>query len=93
LLGGHAFSKVLDYQGNRFLERDFTPGFKTRLQYKDLNIAMDAARTYGAPMPAAALVHQLYGAVMARGGADLDHSLLITLMEEMAGQMIVETDA
>ena len=70
------------------MERNFTPGFRTRLQYKDLNIAVDAGRAYSAPMPAAALVHQLYGAMMARGDADLDHSALVTLIEELAGQQV-----
>jgi 2-hydroxy-3-oxopropionate reductase len=88
LLGGYAYSRVLEGHGERFLARNFTPGFRTRLQYKDLNIALDAGRAYGAPMPAAALVHQLYGAMMARGEGDIDHSALITLIEEMAGQSI-----
>lgn len=88
LLGGYANSRVLDGHGERFLERNFAPGFRTRLQYKDLNIALDAGRAYGAPMPAAALVHQLYAAMMARGEGDTDHSVLITLLEEMAGQAI-----
>jgi 2-hydroxy-3-oxopropionate reductase len=84
LLGGHAFSKVLEHQGERFLQRNFAPGFRTRLQHKDLNIAMDAGRAYGAPLPATALVHQFYGALMAQGAADADHAILITLLEEMA---------
>lgn len=88
LLGGYAYSRVLEGHGERFLERNFTPGFRTRLQYKDLNIAVDAGRAYSAPMPAAALVHQLYGAMMARGDADLDHSALVTLIEELAGQQV-----
>lgn len=88
LLGGYAYSRVLEGHGERFLERNFTPGFRTRLQYKDLNIALDAGRAYGAPMPAAALVHQLYAAMMARGEGDLDHSALITLLEELAGQQV-----
>lgn len=88
LLGGYAYSRVLEGHGERFLERNFTPGFRTRLQYKDLNIALDAGRAYGAPMPAAALVHQLYAAMMARGEGDLDHSALVTLLEEMAGQPV-----
>ena len=88
LLGGYANSRVLEGHGERFLARNFTPGFRTRLQYKDLNIALDAGRAYGAPMPAAALVHQLYAAMMARGEGDLDHSALVTLLESLAGQSI-----
>ncbi len=85
LLGGYAYSRVLEGHGERFLARNFTPGFRTRLQHKDLNIAMDAGRAYGAPLPATALVHQLYGALMARGDAEQDHSILVTLLEELAG--------
>jgi 2-hydroxy-3-oxopropionate reductase len=88
LLGGYAYSRVLEGHGERFLARNFTPGFRTRLQYKDLNIALDAGRAYGAPMPAAALVHQLYAAMMARGEGDLDHAALVTLIEDLAGQTV-----
>jgi 2-hydroxy-3-oxopropionate reductase len=88
LLGGYANSRVLEGHGERFLERNFTPGFRTRLQYKDLNIALDAGRAYGAPLPAGALVQQLYAAMMARGDGDLDHAALVTLIEELAGQSI-----
>lgn len=88
LLGGYANSRVLDGHGERFLARNFTPGFRTRLQYKDLNIALDTGRAYGAPLPAGALVHQLYAAMMARGDGDLDHAALVTLLEELAGQSV-----
>jgi 2-hydroxy-3-oxopropionate reductase len=90
LLGGYAYSRVLEGHGERFLARNFTPGFRTRLQYKDLNIAVDAGRAYGAPMPATALVHQLYAAMMARGEGDLDHAALVTLLEELAGQKVTD---
>lgn len=84
LLGGAAASRVLELHGERFLEHNFTPGFRTRLHAKDLNIALEASRTYGAPLPATALVQQFFTALLARGGADQDHTLLVTLLEELA---------
>jgi 2-hydroxy-3-oxopropionate reductase len=84
LLGGYAYSKVLEGHGERFLAHNFQPGFRTRLQYKDLNIAMDAGRAYGAPLLATGLVQQLFGALMAQGAGDRDHSMLVTLLEAMA---------
>lgn len=84
LLGGAAASRVLELHGERFLDHNFKPGFRTRLHYKDLNIALDAGRTYGTPLPATALVHQFFNALMAHGLADQDHSALITLFEELA---------
>jgi 2-hydroxy-3-oxopropionate reductase len=88
LLGGYAYSKVLEGHGERYLTRNFTPGFRTRLQYKDLNIALEAGRAYGATLPATALVQQFFGALMARGAADQDHSLLVTIFEELANQTL-----
>jgi 2-hydroxy-3-oxopropionate reductase len=88
LLGGYAYSRVLEGHGERFLARNFTPGFRTRLQYKDLNVALETGRVYGAPLPATALVQQLYGTLMARGQADIDHSALVTVLEELAGAAV-----
>lgn len=89
LLGGYAYSRVLEGHGERYLTRNFTPGFRARLHYKDLNIALDAGRAYGAPLPTTALVQQLFAALMARGAADQDHTMLVTLLEELAGQQVV----
>ena len=93
LLGGAANSRILDSHGTRFLRRDFTPGFRTRLQVKDLNIALEAGRAFGAPLPATALVQQLYGALMAQGSGDVDHAALVTILEGLAGQAITQLDA
>ncbi len=85
LLGGFAQSRILDVHGQRFLDRNFQPGFKAHLQHKDLKIALETGRTYGVPLPATGLVHEFYGALVATGRAELDHSALATLIEELAG--------
>lgn len=84
LLGGAAASRVLELHGERFLTHNFKPGFRTQLHYKDLTIGLETGRTYNAPLPATALVHQFFNSLIARGKADLDHSQLITLLEELA---------
>ena len=89
LLGGAAASRVLELHGERYLDHNFTPGFRTRLHAKDLNIALEASRIYGAPLPATALVQQFFTALLARGGADQDHTLLVTLLEELADTSLV----
>ena len=43
LLGGYAWSRVLEVHGGRMLSRDFNPGFKARLHRKDLRIAVETA--------------------------------------------------
>ncbi|MDY6875500.1 MAG: 2-hydroxy-3-oxopropionate reductase [Chloroflexota bacterium] len=89
LLGGFAQSRILDVHGQRFLNRNFQPGFKARLHHKDLKIALETGRTYGVPLPATGLVHEFYGSLVATGKAELDHSTLVTLIEELSG---VEVD-
>lgn len=88
LLGGFAQSKILDVHGNRMLQRNFAPGFKIRLHRKDLAIALDTARQVGMALPATASVAELMNALIARGGADLDHSALVTVLEELAGAQV-----
>jgi len=85
LLGGFAQSRILDVHGRRALERNFTAGFKARLQLKDLAIALEAGREYGAVMPATAVVADLYKSVCAAGDAEADHSVLMAHVARLAG--------
>ncbi|GAB4519260.1 MAG: 2-hydroxy-3-oxopropionate reductase [Anaerolineae bacterium] len=85
LLGGFAQSRILDVHGQRFLDRNFKPGFKARLHEKDLKIAMETGRTYGVPLPVTGLVHEMYTSLLATGKAEEDHSALVTLLESLAG--------
>ena len=85
LLGGFAQSRALDLHGQRVLDDNFKAGFRVQLQRKDLKIALEAASESGTPLPATALVQQLYGVLQATGRGDLDNSSLALLMQEMAG--------
>lgn len=85
LSGGLARCGVLENRGMRVVHRDFAPGFKSELHYKDLNIIHETGRTYGVPLPASALAHELFGAMIARGRGELDHSGIVTVIEDLAG--------
>jgi len=85
LSGGLAASKVLEVKGEKFLSHDFAPGGKAEFHRKDLGIALAAGREHGAVLPATAVVDQMFGALMAKGRNDWDHSALITLIEEWSG--------
>ena len=85
LLGGFAQSRILDVHGQRLLDRNFQPGFKARLHYKDLKIALETGRTYGVSLPITGLVHEFYGSLVATGKAELDHSALAMLVEGLSG--------
>lgn len=82
--GGLARCGVLENRGKRVIERDFAPGFRIRLHYKDLNIIREAGRAFGVSLPASALAHELFGAAMAAGRGELDHSGVITVIEDLA---------
>jgi len=85
LSGGYAQTRVMDVRGPRIVKGDFKPGFRSRFHYKDLNIIMKTAQDYGVPLPATSVVHELFTAMIAKGRGDLDHSAIITVIEDLAG--------
>lgn len=84
LLGGFAQSRILELHGERMIKRNFKPGFRIRLQQKDLNNALQSARSLGLSLPATAIAQELYNCVAAHDGADLDHSALVLAFEQLA---------
>ncbi len=85
LSGGLAASRVMEMRGATMIARQFAPGFRVDLHRKDLGIVLDTGREVGVPLPVASVVSQLYAALAAQGGGDLDHSALITVIDHLAG--------
>lgn len=93
LSGGYAQTRVMDVRGPRVIQGDFEPGFKSKFHYKDLNIIMQTGNDFAVPLPVTSLVHELFGAMLAAGRGDLDHSGIITVLENLAGvQARTKTD-
>ncbi len=90
LLGGWAQSRILDLHGGRILERKFAPGFRIRHQQKDLNLALQSARSLGLSLPGTAIAQELFNAVVAQGGIDLDHSAMVLALEALANHKVSE---
>jgi 2-hydroxy-3-oxopropionate reductase len=88
LLGGFAQSRILELHGERMIKHNFNPGFRIRLHQKDLNLALDAARTMGLSLPNTSLAQELFNAVAAQGGSDLDHSAMVLALEKLANHAI-----
>lgn len=91
LSGGLAANRVMELRGESMLAHTFTPGFRAALHHKDLRIALEAGRAHQVALPGTALVDQLFATLEARGQGDLDHSGLLTLLEELAAHRIGET--
>jgi len=88
LSGGLAANKVLQAKREKLLDHDFEPGGKVEFHHKDLGIALEAGREYGVALPVTALVDQMLGELEARGRGGLDHSALLTLIEDRARHRI-----
>ncbi|MBW4090295.1 MAG: 2-hydroxy-3-oxopropionate reductase [Proteobacteria bacterium] len=82
--GGFAASRVLELHGERMIKGNFDPGFRIRLHQKDLNLALSSARALNLSLPNTAVAQQMMSSCAAHGGADLDHSALVTAIEGLA---------
>jgi len=88
--GGSAQCWTLDVKPPRLFYGNRTPGFKARMQAKDLNIVLETAREYAIPLPATALGSQLFDAMVAEGMGDQDNSAVIAILEQLAGVTLQE---
>jgi 2-hydroxy-3-oxopropionate reductase len=85
LAGGLAGSRCLDQKAANYVAGTYNPGFKVDLHFKDLGLIMESARALGVPLPATAVVQELFSALRVKGRGGLDHSGVITLLEDLAG--------
>ena len=85
LAGGLAGSRCLDQKVANYVSSTYNPGFKIDLHFKDLGLIMESARALGVPLPTTAVVQELFSALRVKGRGGLDHSGVITLLEDLAG--------
>jgi len=88
LLGGFAQSRILELHGERMIKRTFQPGFRVRLHQKDLNLALESARKMGLSLPNTAMAQELFNAIAAGGGSELDHSAMVLALEKLANHAV-----
>ncbi|HER35319.1 MAG TPA: 2-hydroxy-3-oxopropionate reductase [Halothiobacillaceae bacterium] len=84
LMGGFASSKILEVHGERMIKRTFDPGFRIELHQKDLNLALQGAKSLGVSLPNTSAAQELFNACRAHGGAGWDHSAMVRALEIMA---------
>src|SRR5206468_695058 len=80
---GAAASWQLSNLGPKILKEDFAPGFMVDLIQKDLRIVLEAAA--GAPLPATALLHQLFTMAQANGEGRQGTQILGRVIQRLAG--------
>lgn len=88
LSGGLAQTKVMDLRGQTMIEHNFAPGFKAKLHRKDLNIILQTALEYGVSLPVSEIVEKMFTNLVENDKGDLDHSALLTVIEELSNHSI-----
>jgi 2-hydroxy-3-oxopropionate reductase len=88
LMGGFAASRILEVHGERMVKRTFAPGFRIELHQKDLNLALQGAKSLGLALPNTANAQELMNSCAAHGMAQLDHSALCQAIERMSNHAI-----
>lgn len=76
LLGGFAYSRILEQHGQRMLDDNFAPGGPAKYQCKDTLAACQVAEELGLDLPMLALTDRLFAGLVEAGGGELDHSAL-----------------
>ncbi|GBU09773.1 tartronate semialdehyde reductase [Gammaproteobacteria bacterium] len=89
LMGGFAASKILEVHGERMIKGTFDPGFRVCLHQKDLNLALESARSLQLNLPNTASAQSLFNTCAALGGSNWDHSAMIKALEHISNYSIV----
>jgi 2-hydroxy-3-oxopropionate reductase len=87
---GAAQCWTLDIKPPRLFAGNRQPGFKARMQSKDLNIVLETAKEYDIPLPSVTLDANLFQSMVQKGMGELDNSAVIGLFEEMANIRLLE---
>jgi 3-hydroxyisobutyrate dehydrogenase-like beta-hydroxyacid dehydrogenase len=71
--------------GQLIVDREFKPGFKSRLGLKDLRLALTAGEARGVPLPFARIVRDNLVDAIGHGDAESDWSALASMSRRRAG--------
>lgn len=88
LNGGLAANRVIEQRGASMLAHDFAPGGRLKTHHKDMEIILELGRRYGVSLPVSAQVDQMFASLVTRGRGELDHTALLTYLEDLADHRI-----
>jgi 2-hydroxy-3-oxopropionate reductase len=90
--GGAAQCWTLDVKPPRLFAGNRNPGFRARMQLKDMRIVMDTAREYGMSLPSAGEHTTLYERMIEMGMGELDNSAVVGVLEKLTGTQLLDED-
>ncbi|HCI86608.1 MAG TPA: 2-hydroxy-3-oxopropionate reductase [Dehalococcoidia bacterium] len=83
--GGLAGSNVMNAKAPMMFERNFAPGFRIELHYKDINNAAKTANELDLPLQVTANLQQVFKALVGWGEGGNDHSGILSYVEKLSG--------
>ena len=83
--GGLAGSNVMNAKGPMMYERNFDPGFRIELHFKDINNAMATAKELNVPLQVTANLQQVLTSLVEMGNGKNDHSAILRYVERISG--------
>jgi 3-hydroxyisobutyrate dehydrogenase/2-hydroxy-3-oxopropionate reductase len=72
------------------LQRQFEPAFSLKWMHKDIGLMLESGQRLQVPLPATALVHEMFGAGIAMGHGEEDFAAAIRVLEALAGVEVAE---
>jgi 3-hydroxyisobutyrate dehydrogenase-like beta-hydroxyacid dehydrogenase len=79
---------IIEYKKNAVFNGNWDTNFSLKWMYKDMSLMLQSGQELGVPLPGLAVVHELFGASIARGHGDDDYAAVITLLEDWAGTKV-----
>jgi 2-hydroxy-3-oxopropionate reductase len=87
---GAAQCWTLDVKPPRLFDGNRNPGFKAKMQLKDMRIIQETAREYGIPIPSAEIDTKLFQQMIDAGSGELDNSAVVSVFERLADMGILD---
>ncbi|MBL8102058.1 MAG: NAD-binding protein [Anaerolineales bacterium] len=87
---GAAQCWALDIKPPRLFDGNRSPGFKSYMQLKDMNIVLDTAKEYDVPVSGTEANTKLYQMMIEMGMGELDNSAVVGVIEKLAGVGILD---
>lgn len=88
--GGAAQCWTLDVKPPKLFSGNRQPGFKARLQLKDLHIVRDTASENQMPLPGNTANMKLFEQMIEMGMGELDNSAVVGVLEHLAGVSLLD---
>ena len=81
LLGGFAYSRILETHGERMLTQNYQPGFKAKLHLKDLKNTLAAGKSMNIKLPGTTLAYQYLDELNAINAGELDSAAIAKIVQ------------